>query len=106
MENKQKLKAIGIPLTDDCNNCFGVVISEEGQVLGRHVSSNWSWLERDLASKEGLQDYEFIFTKEKPTLIGLFSLMDQVNTVLKEKLEIAESQIEDLKSQIAYWENQ
>lgn len=28
------------------------------------------------------------------------------NTVLKEKLEIAESQIEDLKSQIAYWENQ
>lgn len=28
------------------------------------------------------------------------------NTVLKEKLKIAESQIEDLKSQIAYWENQ
>lgn len=25
--------------------------------------------------------------------------------VLKEKLSVAESQIEDLKSQIAYWEN-
>jgi len=27
------------------------------------------------------------------------------NKVLKEKLSVAESQIEDLESQIAYWEN-
>lgn len=34
-----------------------------------------------------------------------FQKLKLENKVLKEKLSVAESQIEDLKSQIAYWEN-
>lgn len=54
-------KAYGYPLTPDHDNCFGIVVSEDGKFLGTHTSSSYSWLKSDLKSKAKGYDYEFIY---------------------------------------------
>lgn len=54
------MKAYGYPLTPDHDNCFGIVVDEQGNFLGTHISSNYSWLKMDLATKAKGYDYEFI----------------------------------------------
>ena len=52
-------KAYGIPITDDHDNCVGIVLSEDGDYLGSHVSSNYSFLKNDLRNKKRVLDYDF-----------------------------------------------
>lgn len=54
------MKAYGYPLTEDRNNCYGIVVDEQGKFLGTHTSSNYSWLKMDLASHAEGYEYEFV----------------------------------------------
>lgn len=56
------MKAYGYPLTENHDNCFGIVVDEHGKFLGTHTSSNYSWLKIDLASHAEGYDFEFINT--------------------------------------------
>ena len=56
-------KAIGIPLTPDRDNCYGIVVLSDGTFVGSHTSSNYSFLEFDLGSNAKAKDcdyFEFI----------------------------------------------
>lgn len=54
------MKAFGIPLTDDHDNCFGICIDENYKFLGQWTSSNYSWLKHDLATHAKEYDYSFV----------------------------------------------
>lgn len=66
------MKAYGLPLTDDHDNCFGICITEDGKYLGQWTSSSYSWLERDLKTHADGYDYEF---KQKPDYMTLVQLL-------------------------------
>lgn len=70
-----KRKAFGIPLTPNHDNCFGIVVSEYGTLMGRHTSSSYSWLERDLKSKINLDEFDFMFSSEVPSQIELLQIL-------------------------------
>ncbi len=95
MSEEQKEKALGIPLTDNHDNCVGVVISEDGEILGHHVSSSYAWLEQDLKSKENVKEYEFIFC-EKPTVLEIFNLMEQFLKKTQQELETEKAKSQKL----------
>lgn len=67
------MKVFGIPLTDDHDNCFGICISEIGEFLGKHTSSNYSFLKSDLESK--CNGHEYIFL-DKPTDFEFMVIID------------------------------
>lgn len=70
------MKAIGIPLTDDHDNCFGIVFSEDGELLGQHTSYNYACLEKDLKNKDNVNKYDYIFVNEKISSFWLFNILN------------------------------
>lgn len=77
-------KAYGYPLTPDHDNCFGIVVSEDGRFLGTHTSSNYSWLKSDLESHAKGYDYEFVSYVPGPGFVIPVLLSEIYN--LKEEL--------------------
>lgn len=53
-------KAYGYPLTEDRDNCLGMVVDEYGNFLGNHTSSSYYWLQIDLESHAKGYEYSFV----------------------------------------------
>lgn len=90
------MKAYGMPLTIDQDNCFGVCISENHKLLGRHTSSSYEWLAKDLKTKA--EGYEYEFIPEIPS-----NLSGVVNSIFyeiddkEEKISTLEAEIKQFK---------
>jgi hypothetical protein len=84
------MKAYGFPMTPDHDNCFGMVISEDGKFLGCRASSNYSWLKIDLQSK--CKGYEFEWLDTPPSDYRIISAL--LNTISE-----LEDQIKEMKGQ-------
>ena len=48
---------IGVEYMGDCG---GIIVDEDGNVLGRHHSSSFGWLRRDLSGKVDKNEYEVV----------------------------------------------
>lgn len=78
------MKAYGFALTPNQNNCFGIVIDEQGTYRGHHTSSNYSWLKTDLASKAPECAFEFI-ENDIPYKNIIYSLVNEINSIGNDK---------------------